>query len=145
MRNLMLCGLLTGCLTQSAPVFHQCELDLTLDTDAAQVGAEVTATGRPLTSVFDTSVRVGGADAEIVDVDRPSPFCEGCDQCRIDSGCNVCETCDACELSCVDCIEVATFAVPDVEPGDAPVVVSNGYGTSWAIPFEVLPSATEGE
>ncbi|MFT7520060.1 MAG: hypothetical protein ACI9MC_002204 [Kiritimatiellia bacterium] len=138
MRSLSMLTLLMvgGCLTPTASSFNQCELDLSLDVPTGAPGDEVTVSGRPLTAELDTEIRVGGVTAAIIDMDRAD--CEPCDSCRLNADCTVCEKCATCDEICVTCDEYATFVVPAVAAGDAPVVVSNGYGLSDSLSFEVV-------
>jgi hypothetical protein len=127
--------LVPGCDAAVGPDYEQCELDLVLSADSGVPGDIVSATGRPLTADFDTVVRVGGVEAAILLVDREE--CEACDICRSEAGCNQCVTCATCAETCAVCAEQVQFEVPSVDPGDAPVLVANGYGASLPLSFEV--------
>jgi hypothetical protein len=124
-------------------VLQQCELDLALDTDEAMVGDVVTASGRPITGEIDTAVRVGSEAAVIVDVDRPQPACEGCDACRVRVQCGVCEECGVCDQFCAECVEIVSFEIPDLAPGDAAVTVVNSYGVSAPLPLTIVADADD--
>jgi len=128
--------LLTACDQDGDASFEQCELDLVLEPASADIGQEVTATGRPQSGDLDTAVRVDGMDAQVVSVDIPEA-CALCDACRDDAGCVSCETCADCDESCGDCTPGVTFVVPAVEPGLAGVVVTNRYGTSPVLDLQV--------
>ena len=136
---LLVLGLsLFGCDQNRDPTFEQCELEAELTPAAAVVGEAVVAEGRQFTTVLDTVVTVGGASAMVVAVERTD--CDTCDSCRADSrsNCTLCGTCEACEEACATCVEALTFEVPEQEPGSAPVQITNGYGASFPIAFEVL-------
>lgn len=134
---------LTGCPTTTPSVLEQCELDLALDTDQAMVGDTVTAQGRPVTGEIDTAVTVSGLLAEITDVDRVMPECEACDSCRVTADCGVCEECGICDASCAECIEIVSFVIPEVEPGEHAVTVVNSYGVSPPMPITVVEPTDE--
>ena len=135
---------LTACNDDNDITFEQCELDLELAPATAAPGDAVTATGRPQSERLDTAVRVEGVEAEVVSVERTAA-CSACDACRESEtvDCGACETCEACASECADCAEVTTFTVPDVPAGPVSVVVTNRFGTSEPIPFEVQDAPTE--
>ena len=54
--------------------------------------------------------------------------------------------CDACDLECeTDCLEVARFALPALEPGPTTVQIFNGYGGSNALDIEILGASDTGD
>jgi len=134
--------LLAGCEDQVDVSFVQCELEIALFPTEGVVGADVVATGRPFSDISDTSVRFGGAEAQLLDVARDD--CSVCDTCRTNAvpACDVCVVCPQCRSECADCVQTVTFRVPEVPPGETSVVVTNGYGVSPPLPFTVLAPDT---
>jgi hypothetical protein len=108
-----------------------------LDPLQAAPGDIVTATGDLFTEVHDTRVIVGEVDAEVHSVERTD--CTPCDECEAGAGCQ-CEACPECAGSCAPCVQVLTFAVPDLAPGPALVVILNAWGSSPPLDLVVLPS-----
>jgi len=136
---------LLSCAT--APIIEApaCEVILaSLDPTAGVPGDEITLIATPLTADYDTSIYVGGVRAGGIAVDRDG--CEGCDACRSDNACTGCADCDACDLECeTDCLEVARFALPALEPGPTTVQIFNGYGGSNALDIEILGASDTGD
>lgn len=149
---------LLGCGTAVLDEFENCSLDATLDVAVAAPGDVVVATGGPQFSTFDTAVRVGGLDAEVVEVER-TLGCELCDQCRFEAAaCTQCGFCPACDEACAvpvadtgatpaappeaGCLETVSFVVPDLPPGTAQVVVVNSFGMSAPTPLEIVGGIT---
>ncbi|MEQ1502662.1 MAG: hypothetical protein ABMB14_10545 [Myxococcota bacterium] len=160
MRVCVIFAVLGGCSSTVVEEFETCQIDLTLTPAEGAPGAEIVATGTPLSEVRDTRVEVGGVAATVSAVVRDG--CDTCDSCRSDAGCAPCGLCaglaleaaarDACfgdpladppsPSSCDACVESMTFVVPDAPPGLTTVFVVNRNGQSLAIPFEVLPGAS---
>jgi hypothetical protein len=127
-----------ACTDLSAEAFLQCDLELELVPRVGAPGDEISARGGPQTEAYDTAVRVGGVDAEVLGVVRA---CDECDDCRARQGCLACGTCTAqCDETCATtCQESVSFAVPDLGPGATTLVVVNAWGQSFPLDFEVLP------
>lgn len=126
-----------GC--DSADSFSPSPCDVSLSELAPQeasVGDEVTATGRPFTTAYDTAVYVGTERATITAVGREG--CEPCDECLYEEVCTGCDDCDACDLLCSSCEETITFLVPTLAPGSAMVRLFNRHGESNGLPLTVL-------
>lgn len=133
-----------GCEDSSYAVSLRCDVLLTeASPPTAAPGAAVTITGSPMTYVWDTAVYVGGARAEVTEVEREG--CDDCDTCREDEECTSCSDCDACDAACAEeCVETTTFVVPALEPGETWIRLYNVHGQSAALPFVVEGAAETG-
>lgn len=134
--------LLLGCLPETVSTFNTCEVDLvSVEPTEATVGSEVTLTARPLSEDWDTAVRVGGIDAEVLSVTRED--CGACDTCQAEQGCACTEDCDACDVECrTDCLETVVFAVPQLAPGEHAVTLFNAHGGSASLDLVVVDGDT---
>ncbi len=132
---------LAACAPTTQSFYYQCALDVETDPVSAAVGDEVVIFGGPMTERYDTLVQVGGITAELVDVAREG--CDECDACQADAGCLACTACLDCADSCASCEQTATFIVPEIAAGATTVVVTNGFGASPAVAFEVLPAGQD--
>ena len=95
----MLALLLFACDTTITSTSQSCEVDLISLTPAQVVpGDTVTLTAVPLTEAWDTAIRVGGLEAEVLAVTR-----EGCDDC------------DVCQAE-QDALAARTTAMPATPP-----------------------------
>ena len=122
---------LLACDTTVESDFPTCEVEMMeLDPVAAAPGETVNLLGRPLTESWDTVIRVGGVNAEVVAVSRED--CTECDSCQEAASCNPCLDCDACDRICEICEESVQFVVPDLDPGTAHIEIFNAHGSSGA-------------
>ncbi len=146
--------ILSGCGSTTLDSFEACTIDLSLDSESAAPGEIVIARGGPQFSAFDTTIRISGTPATVVDVDR-SAGCTSCEACRAEFGCLPCGFCPPCDDACqpvIDaegnavsgCVETASFEVPDLPAGPAQVVVVNRFGTSDAIDLEIRSGTDTG-
>ena len=135
---------LLACEDSSYAVSLRCDVFLSGATPAeARPGESVVLTGTPLTQVWDTAVYVGPTRAELTALDREG--CDACDECKEDSDCTDCSDCDACDALCEEeCVETATFVVPELEPGATGIRLINVHGQSEALPFTVLAATDTG-
>ncbi len=139
---LLALALLAGCDSSDSFTPSPCDVSLhQLKPSAALVGEELTASGRPFTSAYDTAVYVGTARATVLSVDRYR--CEPCDDCLEEQGCTGCDDCDSCDWICSNCMETVRFAVPEVAPGELDVKLFNRHGESNPLP--VLIEAPEAD
>jgi hypothetical protein len=141
----MFLSLLLSCVEAVTVEVPVCEVSLTsLSPAAAGVGDEVVLSATPLSEVWDTVILVGGVRAELSGLTRDD--CDDCDSCREDNECSDCfSDCDACDAQCAaDCVETATFVVPELEPGLTTVELFNTHGGSERIAFEVLGTSDTG-
>lgn len=138
----MLALLLFACDTTITSTSQSCEVDLISLTPAQVVpGDTVTLTAVPLTEAWDTAIRVGGLEAEVLTVTREG--CDDCDVCQAEQGCTGCkEDCDACDATCDTCVETATFTVPALEAGDHAVLLFNANGGSNPVTLTVTEPDT---
>ena len=132
--------LLSACTTTAVEYPTTCTLPTPVADGAAAPGAEAWATGGGLSSVNDTVLTVGSAQAEVIAVTRNG--CDDLDTCRTDNGCGVCLDCDACAAEEAACVERVNFRVPALQAGDHPLIVLNEYGTSGTGTLTVLGSDT---
>jgi len=132
--------LLAGCT--NAPITYPatCTLPAPVPDASASVGDATWATAGVLSSVNDTVVTVGAAHAEVITVRRDG--CDDLDTCRSDNGCSACGDCDSCAGYEAACVERVQFRVPDVEPGDQALIVTNALGTSATGTLTVLGGDT---
>jgi hypothetical protein len=131
----LLLPLLAACPEDPVASLQRCDVELTLDTDAAPPGEAVTARGGPYTEPVDTVVRVASVQAPVLEISRES--CGACDLCRVEATCAVCGPCEPCDEDCAPCLESVRFQVPDVPGGPAPVVLANAFGTSEPATLDV--------
>jgi len=137
----MLFFLALACTVSSSSTVLHCDLTgPALSPSESAPGSTVVAVGRPMTEVWDTTVRVGSTDATVSSVDRTD--CDACDTCREAAECNVCGTCTECAADCATCVESASFVVPELAPGSYPVVVTNLHAASSAVTLVVTPADT---
>ena len=134
--------LLAGCHTSTTTTVPSCALDLALDQETAAVGDVVRAVGGPVSDVWDTSVRVGGVDANVLSVDRTD--CDACDLCQQAAGCDGCGLCTDCTATCDSCEESVSFEAPTLPDGAADVVIVNPYGRSTSLALDVASAANAG-
>ena len=128
---------LATCAPAVPDIFDECDLVISLEPPAARPGDTVVATGGPFSEAYDHVVQIGGVAAEVVAVER----CLECLSCREnDPGlCLACGPCIDCDALCDACEPTLSFVVPDaVVPGSTTVIVLNAYGSSSAVPIEIL-------
>lgn len=127
----------TSCSTDLATLSLRCDVVLTdASPSSALPGSEVVLTGHPFTSVWDSAVYVGDLRAQLTDLSRED--CDDCDECREEQDCTACSDCDACDAACgADCVETATFTVPDAPAGPALVRLYSSHGASAPITLTV--------
>lgn len=131
--------LLIGCETTESFAPSPCDVSLeALEPKQALAGQQVSATGGPFTSAYDTAVYVGSARATLTGLTRDG--CDACDDCLLDQDCTGCDDCDACDPLCSECLESVAFVVPATQAGETVVRLLNRHGESNALPFEVLAS-----
>ena len=122
--------LMAGCPQQTTTPTDLCAVEMSLSPSEALPGDTVDAVGGPFTFVADTTVRVDGFTAEVLEIER-SEDCLFCDACVESAGCTGCErSCPDCDAICETCIETTRFVVPEVPPGERPVVLLNRYGAT---------------
>ena len=126
--------LLFACETTSVS-FDQCDVALSATSDTVYVGDVLTITGGPQSEPFDTVVHIGDQDAPIVGITRTD--CTLCDACRTNTCGGLCATCPECEPSCGQCEELLEVEIPDLPPGEMPLVLTNRFGVSAPIPVNV--------
>lgn len=141
----LLVPLLFSCGSQSIDIAEDCDVRIyEISPSEGQAGDTVSATLRPTTTIWDTAVYVDGDRAEVVEINREN--CEACDQCKEDFGCLDCDDCDDCDLLCrTDCVESASFIVPEITPGQSQVIIYNGHGGSNAYPLMVTGNIDTGD
>lgn len=128
--------LLLACATTTDAIYLTCDVALvSVEPTVAAPGDEVTLTATPLTEDWDTAIRVGGLDADIVSVTREG--CDACDSCNADQGCACNEDCDACDLICDACVETVVFTVPSLDEGEHGIVLFNANGGSMPLTLTV--------
>lgn len=134
--GLLLCAVaIASCNTVFVDTYDACQISATLSDPAAAPGTVVRLTGGPQTTTWDTLVQVNGALAEVVAVDQ-SGDCSACAECR-----DAATDCGSCDADCADCVETADFVVPETAAGETAVVLTNAYGSTGGVPFEVLAGA----
>lgn len=126
---------LMACDPNHQPILVQCEPAFQVEPDLATPGEIVAAVGRPVSEIVDTTVRVGGVEAAIVDVDPDSQACRPCEDCRSLVGCTECQRCPTCADECLECAPQVLFEVPDLPAGDHLVTIANRFGTSQPTPL----------
>ena len=133
----MLALLLFACDTTFTSTSQSCEVDLiAVEPAEVQPGDTVTLTATPLTEPWDTAIRVGGLDVEVLSVAREG--CDDCVVCQAEQGCVGCkDDCDTCDATCETCVETATFTVPALDAGDHAVLLFNANGGSNPITLTV--------
>lgn len=136
--------MLFGCSTTSTQLAQNCDVRLLeLDPSEASIGDTVTATGRPMTSVWDTAVFVGSDRASLVDVNRLD--CEACDECREAENCDACSDCAPCLTECTEtCVEQVSFVVPNISESSSTVSMYNGHGQSNLLPISLVSTTDTG-
>jgi hypothetical protein len=135
--TLLLAVFASACGAGVPDIYEQCDLLGDLAPAEASAGAEVQFTGGPQSDVYDTSVSVDGASAEVVAIDRID--CDACDSCREDFECLACGTCVDCVEACAPCVETLTFRIPaDAPAGPTSIAMLNRYGGTPALPFTVI-------
>lgn len=132
-----------GCTLSAVEYPATCTLPTPVPESSAAPGTAVWATGGSLTSLNDTVVTVGSAQAEVLVVDRTG--CDALDTCRSDNGCGTCVDCDACAADEASCVERVKFKVPAVGAGDQAFTVRNAYGTSGTGSITVIGADTGGD
>lgn len=136
-----LCALLSalyGCDDDVTVLADRCEVTVAEAAPSSGLpGDEVTLTGKPFTSTWDTAIYLGNTRAEVLSVDREG--CDDCDECREDEGCTACGDCDACDALCAEeCVETAQFVVPERPAGETEIRLLNSRGSSAPVAFTVL-------
>ncbi|MCB9682236.1 MAG: hypothetical protein H6733_12285 [Alphaproteobacteria bacterium] len=129
---LLLLGPLAACETDILESLDVCVVDLTVTPDIARPGDTIVLSGGPFSTTWDTTARIGGEVADVVDVDRTS--CVPCDACRSDNDCTSCDACTDCEALCASCEETTSIVVPALPSGRWPIVIFNRHGgsdTAW--------------
>ena len=116
--------------------FDACDISGTLVPTSGLAGDTVRVSGGPFTTTWDTIIQVDGAQAEILDIsfDGDCTDCLICKDSEID--------CTQCDEECVSCVESIGFIVPNVSSGDVSVVLTNAYGSTGSIPFQVVGNPT---
>lgn len=145
MRSLVLPLLLVAaCDTTTVEIVRPCTVELELDAGTpVQAGTSLTIPGAPLSTSWDTRVRIGGVDAPVTDVMREA--CLPCDSCRSDAGCASCGTCEGCSAVCEACVQQVTVTVPaDLQSGTWDLILFNRHGSSEPTSIDVA-AAPEGE
>lgn len=135
--------LVVGCGSTPVVLSKNCDVRLSaVAPDTAVPGQTVTATGGPMTEIWDSAVYVDSMRAELVAVERLG--CEECDSCKTQNKCRDCDECEECDAICdQDCVESIQFVTPEVT-GTVQVSLYNGHGQSNGLPLEVLGSADTG-
>ena len=126
-----------GCGPSAIEEFASCPVEATLEPDRGVPLDRVVATGGPFSAVYDTRVQVGGAFAEVLQVEL-SAECGLCESCRFNNGCETCGFCFECSALCDACVQSTTFVVPIVPPGPTTVTILNRHGSTDGIPFTIL-------
>lgn len=125
----MLLALILGCTTAETLTVPLCLLDTPSPTVSdIQVGETLTVTTSPVSTLWDSTLYIGAARAELTSLDRTD--CDTCDSCRETQSCSGCGACDECALSCASCNESLSAIVPDVAEGPQSITVINHYGRS---------------
>lgn len=128
---------LATCAPAALDIVDECDLVVSLEPAAAAPGDTIVASGGPFSEVYDHVVQVGGVAAEVVEVER----CLECLSCRESDPdlCLACGPCLSCDEVCDACEPTLSFVVPeDVPTGSTTVSILNAYGSSSAVPFEVV-------
>lgn len=143
--SLLCLGSLAACDTSSTSVSLRCDVLISSEQpQEAAAGDAVVLTGKPFTTIWDTSVYLDQTRALLLDLDRDS--CDACDDCRDDYDCNACGDCDACDTLCAEsCVETATFRVPALDPGAYDVTLVNVHGVSAPVPLTIAAPPETGE
>jgi hypothetical protein len=129
---LLVAACASGCGGELVDTFDACEITALLSPTAALPGETVTILGGPQTTTYDTLVQADGTRCEVLEVTR-STECADCDTCRAEH-----QSCGGCTDECAACVETVAFVAPDLPPGPTVLVLTNGYGTTGALDFEVL-------
>ncbi len=142
--RLIFLTMLFGCSTTTTQLAQNCDVRLLeLAPDEADVGTTVTASGHPMTSVWDTAVFVGDDRASLVEVTRQD--CDACDECREVESCDPCSDCAPCISECTEtCTEQVVFVIPDTTNGKSSVSMYNGHGQSNLLPITITQPADTG-
>ena len=140
---LLLILLVSGCDYEDVFLFSSCDVEATITPASGVPGDEVLATGGPFTEVYDTTVNFDGVYGEVTSVNRLD--CEFCDSCREDVGCLACGPCEPCEAACETCAESMIIVVPKVEAGVSTVTITNGFGTTKGLEFNIVGETTTTE
>lgn len=140
---LLLILLVSGCDYEDVFLFSSCDVEATITPSSGLPGDEVMATGGPFTEVYDTTVNFDGIYGEVTSVNRFD--CELCDSCREDVACLACGPCEPCESACETCAESMFIIVPKVEAGVSAVTITNGFGTTNGLEFDVVGETTTTE
>jgi len=134
----------TSCQAAVEPLALRCDIVLSsISPDEALPGVAVTATGRPMTTTWDTAIYVADVRAPLLRMSRDQ--CDECDSCRSQMGCTACQQCDECADTCRDtCVETVTFAMPSLPEGSAEVSMYNRHGQTNALAIYALPTLDTG-
>ncbi len=129
-----------ACATTTYDIPETCQVEIEVPEDLVLVrGTSTLIDARPMSTAWDTRVRIGGVDGVVEDVTRTS--CLVCDSCRSDNDCLACGDCEPCELSCDPCVEDFTLFVPeDATLGTQSLVLFNRHGTSAPAAVRVVQS-----
>jgi hypothetical protein len=105
-------------------------------------GDTLVLTGGPQSERFDTVVRIGDVQADVISVSRQD--CTICDACQATECVSLCRSCSQCAPSCETCEEELTVTIPELAAGPADVVVTNRFGISSPLPVNVdVPDDTD--
>ena len=129
--------LMAGCPQQTTTTTDLCAVEMSLSPSEALPGDTVDAVGGPFTFVADTTVRVDGFTAEVLEIER-SEDCLFCDACVESAGCTGCErSCPDCDAICETCIETTRFVVPETRGSLSHMLIAH-RGGSWEAPENTL-------
>ncbi len=138
----ILSSLLFAACGSGSASFEQCELDLETNLETVMPGDTLVLTGGPQSERFDTVVRIGDVQADVLEVLRQD--CTICDECREQQCVTLCRSCSQCAPSCDTCEEELTVTIPELAAGPADVVVTNRFGISSPLPVNVdVPDDTD--
>jgi hypothetical protein len=132
---LLVCLFFTACDTTTSDTLTNCVVSISLDTDHGLPGDEISASGTPFSTTYDSLISFNGVTADVTDVTRND--CSLCDSCREEAACAPCGACVPCLLQCDACQENISFLVPDAPTGSTTVTLINAFGTSTPAPFEI--------
>ena len=141
---LVIAGLGPACQQVVEPLALRCDISLSdISPEEASPGNTVTATGTPLTTVWDTAIYVGDTRASLLTLERDQ--CTLCDECRSNYMCTACSACKECADTCRNtCTETLSFIVPVLPGGSHNVSMFNRHGQSNPLSLAILPSPDTG-
>jgi hypothetical protein len=130
---------LGSCGPQLVDTYDACDLTADLSAPSAFPGASVAMTGGPFTTTWDTLVQLDGVLAQVTEVSFAGDTCSDCADCRAAA-----LSCGDCTQRCQDCVSSVSFVVPAVGAGPTEIVLTNSYGSTGSLPFEVLGAVDTG-